>query len=446
VGRALTLVLLYGLAVVWGGYNLGRAAFGPKLGEDFRSYYIGSRALLEGRPEILHGTIEEYRERAAAYRIPPIVEDGEPIDVIVSPYPPPAALLMAPFATLSYRPSLLAFSLVSVASSILAIVLLFADRSDPARRRHAIATGLALSAIFFPTAYSLYMGQINGVLLLLCVLALHQSRRGRDTWAGLALAPAIAFKIFPALLLLFFALKRRWTTVLAAVAGVAALVALTLPWYPPETYARYVTQVLPDSYVGGTWVRNQGLHGVLLRLFTENPHVTPLVDAPALVGPLAALGGLLTLGALIAVARRPTDRVSRRYAIEFSLYLVAALLLLSKSWEHYGIFLLPAFLLLGENAVERLGGNGDTTKEARGARGAAAPLFLLAAAFSVWAFVLTAGAEYRALPRARIAQPLFAAKFLATVTLFAVGIAALRYRTTARRQLVRNSPDSSLQT
>ncbi len=411
MGRALTLPLLYGLALVWGGYNLGRAALGPKLGEDFRSYYIGSRALLDGRPEILHGTIEEYRERAAAYRIPPIVEEGEPIDVIVSPYPPPAALLMAPFALLPYRASLLAFSLVSVAASILAIVLLYAGRGDPDRRRRAIATGLALSAIFFPTAYSLYMGQINGVLLCLCVLALHQSRRGRDAWAGLALAPAIAIKIFPAILLLFFALKRRWSTLLAAAAGVAALVALTLPWYPPATYARYATQVLPESYVGGAWVRNQGLHGVLLRLFAENPHVTPLVDAPGLVGPLAALGALLTLGALVAVARPPTEPATRRYAIEFSLFLVAALLLLSKSWEHYAIFLLPAFLLIGEDRIERWD---------------AGALVLLAAAFSVWAFLLTAGADYRALPHARLAQPLFAAKFLATATLFVVGIAALR--------------------
>jgi hypothetical protein len=411
VGRAVTLALLSGLAVVWGGYNLGRAALGPKLGEDFRSYYVGSRALLEGRPGIVYGTPEDYRDRAEAYGIPPVGDDGEPIDVIVSPYPPPAALLMVPFALLPYRTSLATFSLLGVACSILVVVILFADRRDPGRRGRAIATGLALSAIFFPTAYSLYMGQINAVLLLLCVLALHEARRGRDTRAGLALAPAIAFKFFPGILLLFFALKRRWSVVFAAVAGVAALVALTLPWFPLSTYADYVTRVLPEGYSGGSWVRNQGLHGVLIRLLADNPYVTPLVRAPALVGPVSALGGLVVLGILVAATRRPTPPASRRFAIEFGLFLVAALLVLSKSWEHYGIFLLPAFFLIGEDRIERFD---------------AASLFPIAASFSVWAFLFTAGAEYRALPRTALAQPLFAAKFLATATLFAVGIATLR--------------------
>lgn len=410
--RGLALAILYGVAVVWGGYNLGRAAFGPKRGEDFIQHFVASRMLLEGKAALTLGSAEVYAERAAAYGVPPLKAGDEEIPMMASPYPPPVALLFAPFALLGFQAALEVFTLVNVAAAAVATALLFAGEPDRDRRRFATAAALGFTLLFFPLAYTLYMGQMNAILVALCVGALHLSRRGRDGRAGFCIALAITLKIFPAILLLFFLLKRRPKVIVSALAGVAALVAISLPWFPPAAYADYATRVLPESYVGGTWVRNQGLHGVLLRLLTENPHVAPLLEAPTLVRPLAMLGNLAILATLVTATRRRVAPASPRFAVELSLYLVAALLLLSKSWEHYGVFLLPAYLLLGERLL---------SEGARPAR-----LFLLAASFSVWAFVLTAGDEYRALPRAAIAQPLFATKFLATLALFLVGIATLR--------------------
>jgi hypothetical protein len=84
-------------------------------------------------------------------------------------------------------------------------------------------------------------------------------------------------------------------------------------------------------------------------------------------------------GALVIPATRPGES---RYALQIGGSLAAALLLTPKAWEHYGIFLLPAFIAATVLAVE----------EERPALSV-----LLGTSFAVWGLLLQGRDEYRAL-------------------------------------------------
>ena len=81
------------------------------------------------------------------------------------------------------------------------------------------------------------------------------------------------------------------------------------------------------------------------------------------------------------------------------------MLALSKSYEHYGVLLLLAYL-----AILRLVAYAHAVPRA--------PLLLAFLSFCVWTFLLPQGTDYAQLPRSILMQPLFSAKCLATAMLF----------------------------
>jgi hypothetical protein len=235
-------------------------------------------------------------------------------------------------------------------------------------------------------------------------LVLYFARRGRPWWAGFFIALAALIKIFPGVLILFFAAKRQFKPVIATVVFAIVLGAVSLTVCDPRLYVAYVSQVLPRQIEGGAFWRNQGLGGLFARLLTANEYVHPLANSPTLARGLGAFAGVLVLVvALYLVARRGAGRCTGD--LEFGLCLVATLLALSKSWEYYAIMLLFAYfailkLVAYSRAVPRV------------------PLLLVFLSFCVWTFVLPQDIDYQKLPHSILMQPLFSAKCLATVMLF----------------------------
>src|SRR5205085_11695577 len=74
----------------------------------------------------------------------------------------------------------------------------------------------ALLVTCFPLLDQLFHGQLNLVLLLLIVGAWTLERSGRPGWAGVLLGVATALKVFPGLLVLYYALRGQRRAVLTA--------------------------------------------------------------------------------------------------------------------------------------------------------------------------------------------------------------------------------------
>ena len=105
-------------------------------------------------------------------------------------------------------------------------------------------------------------------------------------------------KLYPAIFLLFFLIKRQFRAVVSAIAAVLVISLLSLPVVGAHAFEQFWENSLSRQSGLEPFFRNQGLNGALSRLFTENPYVRSLGDHPALVDwavRALSVGVLLTL-------------------------------------------------------------------------------------------------------------------------------------------------------
>lgn len=252
-------------------------------------------------------------------------------------HPPSTALLFAPLTLLAFPAATLVWTLGSVALLLAMAYRLIAELDLPLKGPwRVILTLLMLS--WYPVWLHLHLGQITILLCALVFGAWYCMRRGRDGMAGALLAAAAILKIYPALLLGYALLRRRWRMLWVAAAVGLALLAAQTAFYPRQ-WLDYFTAIAPRN--AAEWTnspRNASLASIGTRLFVGSDEVRPLLDLPG-AEPLARVAlYALALGvvALVLWRRRRVDDRDGEYSL-----LVCAMVLLSPlSWEHSFIFLL----------------------------------------------------------------------------------------------------------
>ena len=142
-------------------------------------------------------------------------------------YLPFFTIFMTPWSLLPLRVAAVAFTLLSLGLFALTVVLVETLLNDgPARPRKA-----TLAAIVLVLAYvhsCAVLGQLGLLLLFLVVTTWFLVERGKEYAAGAALGLATLIKLLPAVLIVFFLLKRRWRVAGAALA-VTIVLGLGLP-------------------------------------------------------------------------------------------------------------------------------------------------------------------------------------------------------------------------
>ncbi|GHJ41354.1 glycosyltransferase 87 family protein [Streptomyces sp. TS71-3] len=235
-------------------------------------------------------------------------------------YPPFAAVCMLPLALMSSPVAVCAILVLNVAASAFIVRTLLGRMTD--------WTGYAVVACLFillePVRDTFSFGQVNLVLL---ALVLGDSRLGR--FSGVATGVAAAFKLTPALFILYLALTGRRRQ--AGIAGATALAATALGWLlAPGPSRRYWGHELWNTHRVGVpaYVSNQSLRGVLARLGDPGG------------GIVWALAVLAVLCAWAVLVRRTDQRTG------IALTGVAACLISPVTWVHHLVWLLPALALL----------------------------------------------------------------------------------------------------
>lgn len=260
---------------------------------DFREALLpAARAVLDGRSPFSPAT-------AAALR---------PGTAFV--YPPVAAFLFAPLAWLptevaSYALSLIVLACVPATLWVLGV-------------RDWRCYGASL--LWSPVVYSVRLGALSPLLCLL--VALIWRHRAHVALPAVALAGAIALKLFLWPLVAWLAATRRWKSTAVAIGVATALV--LVPWaglsfaglleYPRLLHVLSSIEA-PESYTIAAVVRKLGSSWRLAE------YVSSLV-------------GLAILGAAVRAGRRSQDTIA------FVLALGSALLLSPIVWVHYFVLLL----------------------------------------------------------------------------------------------------------
>ncbi len=197
---------------------------------DFDGFWRAGRAVLDG-----HDTYTPTPGPAADRLLFPSLrksatadpDDSESTESAVLRYLPFFGLFMAPFALLPMDAASLAWHVFSFAALIVGLKSAFrlSGRDRPLDSGDAVAV-LLTTAVFWADAFT--MGQIGLVTLALSLAAIDLARS--RPWLGGALAGlAAAIKVTPAVLGVYFLLKRRWAAAAACAAAFALCCALTVP-------------------------------------------------------------------------------------------------------------------------------------------------------------------------------------------------------------------------
>jgi hypothetical protein len=212
------------------------------------------------------------------------------------------------------------------------------------RLRPTSALGLGLLMLYNmrPLADTIAFGQIDIVLLALLVAALIASQRSHDLLAGLALALATLFKLYPAVLLAFFVVKGQWRALAGFLLGMLVFNGLAIGLMGWEAHRIYLFEVLPRIGGGTAWVENQTLNGFLSRLaggeMASNKYDNPLVALVTYGGFVLATAGFSLL------ALQPAERRQTRYALQFAQFAILMVLFVPAAWIHYATITLVAFV------------------------------------------------------------------------------------------------------
>jgi hypothetical protein len=232
-----------------------------------------------------------------------------------------------------------------------AFALLFAPLS-------LLAFGTALIAVtclfeFLPLIWALAIGQTSLIVLALLTGTLLAWRRGADNTAGVLLGLAVALKLTPALIAVFFLWRgrRRIAWVSAAVFALIQILSVAvLGW---EVHRQFFLEVVPGMSGGTTYFLNQSLGAFFNRLLTgSDVRQVDLVDSAA----ARLLAGLLFL-ILTAISaprlRRAAAGVPLGDELQFGCVLLLSLMASPISWTHHYLLALPALYAVMGNLGRR---------------------------------------------------------------------------------------------
>jgi len=192
-----------------GPFSIGGTTWGSKVHRcDFSVFVAAGRAVLKGTD------IYEAQNARGWYYV----------------YPPPFALLMAPFALIPLIWASIVWYIISVLFLAGSVKVNLAMLGEAKLRPDHL-----LWLAFLPSVLVLWLvisalehGQTTPLVLWLVMMGLACERSGRSVRGGVALAVASVIKVFPVLFLAYFVWQRKWRAMMAMAAALV-LGALVLP-------------------------------------------------------------------------------------------------------------------------------------------------------------------------------------------------------------------------
>lgn len=252
---------------------------------------------------------------------------------------PSTALVYVPFTPFDVQTAADLFRLVDILAMIGALLITLLALPPPSR----LPAGLiALGALLLSTSVnkSIWLGQVDGFLMLGLAVAFFGVARGRWRLVGVGVAVAALLKFSPVLLLVYLALRGKWRAVWSALVTVVAVLALTAVIGRPRDLVEWFQHVAGSVSQGARITDNQSLAAALDRVFNHSNDIVsqvPLGGWRAVSYAVAALG----VGGLWWVRRRhPIE------PLDLGVLVLVALLAGPITWDHYTSWSLLVLVLV----------------------------------------------------------------------------------------------------
>ena len=316
--RVQRTVIVVVLAIVLAFRALQIVGFAGQIqwGYDFSAYWQAARNLLDGLP------IYTDAQLAGTY---------SPQQQYLYLYPPFLAVAVTPLAALfptDYRLANVVWAAIGAVLATLVVVGVARRERIVDKRDVILLVGAAFA--FPPLIGELVMGNVNLILLGLlggAWLAVREGdRRGMPELAGFLVGAATLIKIFPAVVILWFLLRRRYRSAAWSLIAIAVLALITLPVTGLTPWLEYPTVLL-----------NLGAP------VDTTDTLAPSVWLASVMPPVVARGVVIAacLASAVWASRRESEPVSYAVAV------VASVLIAPALYHHYlAIFVLPLLLAL----------------------------------------------------------------------------------------------------
>lgn len=304
-------------------------------------------------------------------------------------YPPFAALLMLPMASL---PAGLA-GWVNLVLSLAALTLVLTALLVPVADRHGwprwfvVALAVPLAGALEPSRETLGYGQLNLVLFGLVMADLvalrWQARRASGSfhsgaWAGAGIGLATAVALTPALFIVYLMVTRQWRAATTALGTAFGVTACTFLLAGHES-ASYFTGAMWQTERAGTadLTPNQSLAGLLARMYDS-------AETPVLLW----LAFSLVIG-VVGLTRAASAHAEGDELVAFTLVGLTANVVSPISRTHDLVFVIPAIILLVDLALRRRGASRGLAARGVGASVAAAHGLAVGLRSPIWFPALT---------------------------------------------------------
>jgi len=197
---------------------------------------------------------------------------GKYLNTVPFNYPPTTLLFLLFLPLFSQSTASLVLLFVSIVSLLGSLYLLSKMFFKPAQKWLVFFLSSALFIQFFPTKFTLTLGQINLIILFLMVFAFYFYQKKKDILSGFFLGIATLIKIFPGFLILFFLKEKKWKTIISFLATCFLGFLLTVLIFKPDLLFNYFGQIGGNLFLKGgeTSYFDQSLNSFLLRLNLSN--------------------------------------------------------------------------------------------------------------------------------------------------------------------------------
>jgi len=274
---------------------------------DFQVYWEATKAVLIGK--------DVYRGLYAG---------GTPFN-----YPPTFLSFFVPFTFFPRSVASLVFLFISLTALLASIFLLVKFQFRKKERTVAFLLSAVLFIQYFPTKFTLTLGQINLIFLFLTILSFYAFRKGKDVLSGVSLAIAALIKIFPGFLILFFFKEKRWKAIFSFLATLVLMVVLTGLFFGPNLFSDYFTTSSGLFLkAGSSSYFDQSLNGFLSRL-----------NCPSSWRLVLRLTSSLVLTVMFL-------RVKDKAVSFFGLMAAITIFFSSFAWLHHYVVLIPLMIIL----------------------------------------------------------------------------------------------------
>jgi hypothetical protein len=259
-------------------------------------------------------------------------------------YPPFAALLLEPITLVNPEVSLLLWRILNTSMLLAAIllILLLVGR-DHLFLKFVLSFAAALS--FCPFTETIFLGQIDPMILLAWAAGMYLSAADKPFWSALCFAFATMVKVSPAIVVPLFLLRKQWKWIFSYAGSMLMLLAISVWRLGFENHLLWFTQVLPYLSQGLAFFSNKSLAAFIFDLYLKNVPLAYNVQVPAYVLRLVkGLDALIYLGVLFYFWWK--NKTATSLIHELAVLSLVMLIISPITWGHHYVLALVALIYL----------------------------------------------------------------------------------------------------